>query len=408
MKLFRMERNETRMKTKGIVKYLGIGELGVVELILALFPIMSAYVYSPIYLSFVIPALIIIYCILRGVTPINNKPLKYFAIYLVIHEVFLSLFYTYVGFTPITNMIGDVSHIIVILFAINIISIDKFQGSIMLVAICVSIGLLYHFIIISNGGTVTPIKFPLLPDPGASSRLHEIGERPVSFFWEPAAYASFMLLPLYIALSDKKYVLAGLFLFFIFLSTSTSGIILSVIMVLSWLFISQKGTFSKVITILILGGSFVYIITRTNLFEYGMTKMDNTNIEETARTINGPVLAYHLSVEDFFFGIPDNTPTDYWKKGKVVDSRLIGDEELYLSTFWYVLAKLGIIGLILYLSIFISAYNKNRALIPILLTIVVSLFSSNIYIGSHFVFFFMYMFLLKYKTPKSTFNEFKA
>ena len=385
---------------KTIRDYLGIGCIGFLELMIALFPITAGYAYSPIYLSFVIPFLIIVYCLYKGVVPYKNKPLKYFAIFLTVHEIALTIFCSYVGFTPITNLVGDITHIIVILYAIKIMSYEKLKGSIYLVAVVSSIGILYHFILIRNGQVVTPIQIPFLPDPGPDSRLHEVGIRPVSFFWEPAAYASYMIVPLFISLTEKRYTMAAFCLFFIFVSTSTLGIVLSTILLVTWTILSNNGRFSKAV-IIVLGAVLIYLVTQTNIFEAGLNKIADTNLEETARTINGPVLAENMSLADYLFGLPDNTPTDYWKKGNIIDSRFIAEEELYLSTFWYVLAKLGIIGFALYMSIIISTVMRNKQVLPIIIVLFVSMFSSNMYIGPQFVFYFTYLYLLKLKTENN-------
>ena len=148
------------------------------------------------------------------------------------------------------------------------------------------------------------------------------------------------------------------------------------------------------------------MVTQTTIFEAGLNKINETNLEETARTINGPVLAENMSFSDFLFGLPDNTPTDYWKKGKIQDVRFVGKDELYLSTLWYVLAKLGIVGLILYMSVIFSAVRRNKQVLTLVLVLFVSMFSSNMYIGPQFVFYFTFMYLLKYR--KSLEDGYKA
>ena len=379
-----------------IVNYLGVNNIGFLELTTALFPILAGYAYSPIYLSFIIPLVMILHCMKKGIKPYRSAPLKFFAIYLVIHEISLTAFCPYVGTTPITNMIGDLTHVLVILYAIQVINYEKFKGSIILVAIISSIGILYHYLLIKSGNIVTPIKLPFLPDPGAESRLHEEGLRPVSFFWEPAAYASYMIIPLFISLTEKKYLLVTCFLFFIFLSTSTLGIVMSSITIVSWVFLSKTGKWAKCMIVLC-AAVMVFLTAKTNIFEAATKKISETELEETARTINGPVVAENMSFSDFLVGLPDNTPTDYWKKGRINDSRFIAKDELYLSTLWYVIAKLGILGLLLYLCLIYVSIKNNKQVIPIILAVLISMFASNMYIGSQFVFYFTFIYLLKYQ-----------
>ena len=390
---------------KKILYKLGITKFGFVELLIALFPIMAGYSYSPIYFSFVIPLLLIIYCIHKRVPIYNNKPLKYFAIFLVFHEVALTLFCPYVGVTPIANVIGDVTHVLIILFIIKLLNYERLRSAIMLVAAISSFGILYHFYLIRSGQMVSPIPLPFLPDPGPMSRLHELGVRPVSFFWEPAAYASYMIIPLFISLLEKRFVSVGFCLFFIFLSTSTLGIVLSTVTIVAWVALSEGGKWSK-IAVMFFGAAIIYLVTQTTIFEAGLNKINETNLEETARTINGPALAENMSFSDFLFGLPDNSPTDYWKKGKIQDVRFVGKDELYLSTLWYVLAKLGIVGFILYMSVIFSAVQRNKQVLTLVLVLFVSLFSSNMYIGPQFVFYFTFIYLLKYR--KSLEDGYKA
>lgn len=382
------------------INYLGINNIGFLEFMIALFPIMAGYAYSPIYLSFVIPLLMILHCLRKGIKPYNFKPLKYFAIYLFIHELVLAVLCPYVGTTPITNMIGDLTHIIVILFIIRIISYERLKGAIFLVAIISSFGILYHYILIKSGQSVTPIKLPFLPDPGLASRLHEEGVRPVSFFWEPAAYASYMIVPLFIALAEKKYSLVACFLFFILLSTSTLGVVMSAVLVISWVLLSNTSKWSKVVVALC-GITIIYVISQTSIFEATTAKIKDTELEETARTINGPILAENMTTTDWVLGIPDNTPTDYWKRGQIRDSRFIAKDELYLSTLWFVIAKLGVIGLFLYLSIIYVSLKNNKQVLPIIIAVLISMFGSNMYIGPHFVFYFIFIYFLKYRNERN-------
>ena len=58
-------------------------------------------------------------------------------------------------------------------------------------------------------------------------------------------------------------------------------------------------------------------------------------------------------------------------------------------------------GFALYMSIVISTVMRNKQVLPIIIVLFVSMFSSNMYIGPQFVFYFTYLYLLKLKTENN-------
>jgi len=252
--------------------------------------------------------------------------------------------------------------------------------------------LLYHVLLIRMGGSVEPLKLPLI---GFDfTRLDELGDRPSSFYMEPQAFVSFMLVPLFLALKENKLLWAGIIIISLFLSTSSTGIAISFLLLLFYVFTQKSKLWLK--TLIILGGvGLAFLLIRSSLFEVGMSKLSNTNIESNERMVNGLLVVQEMNHSDLIWGIKYANPYDYYCAGKVSNPFVtVSDNGMFVSSFWLVIIRFGIIGLLLYINIFFKIINNYRDILPLILCIFVELFSNPDMIGSGFL--FQFVFILSY------------
>lgn len=379
-----------------IADYLHLKDIGWLEMLFALYPILSAYSWGIVPLQLVMPLILILIAIMRcrGHFQKNRiyKPILIFLGFYIAHEIIWLFVMSSVQFYFINATISG----IICLGSINIIfpaiNKKKLIGSIYFVAILSILGLLYHVLLIRMGGSVEPLKLPLI---GFDfTRLDELGDRPSSFYMEPQAFVSFMLVPLFLALKENKLLWAGIIIISLFLSTSSTGIAISFLLLLFYVFTQKDKLWLK--TLIIIGGvGLASLLVRSSFFEVGMSKMINTNIELNERLVNGPFVVQEMNPSDLVLGIRYANPYDYYRAGNVSNPFVtVSDNGMFVSSFWLVIIRFGIMGLLLYLNIFFKIINNYRDILPFILCIFVELFSNPDMIGSGFL--FQFVFILSY------------
>lgn len=348
-----------------------------VEILLALYPVLCGYTFYGLPMSLLLLLIIDGLAIIRSGKILKHKFLMYFVLFVLLHEL-LILFLTGVNTTKINNFVGLIIFTVSIFIIVPSINIDKYKNAFYLLAFIYTVGIIYHSILIYSGHTVSPIKMPFMPDPGAESRLYEVGDRPVSFFWEPGNYASFMLFPLYFSLYSEKKYYSLLIILAIFISSSTNGVIFSLIMLIGYAF-TQKLSKAQIAGIIVFGLLSISALFYLNIFQNTKEKLLNTDYEHTIRLYNGPVIVSNMPSKHLILGIPYYSTEDYYNKTNFVKDGLIilKDHDLFVSSFWQLIIKYGIIGLIIYLFFIYKLYRRNIELRPYILIYFVSMFSQS-------------------------------
>jgi len=263
------------------------------------------------------------------------------------------------------------------------IDFEKLKGSLNLVAVISIIGIVYHFIVIQSGGVVTPIALPFMPAMESTSRLFEEGFRPTSFYWEPAAYVTFMMAPLFVSLLEKKFLWSTIIVASMFLSTSTTGITMSVLLLCVYAVSQNIGIRNKLIAILI-GLGFVYLLINSTIFSAGMEKLFDTDIETTSRTYNGIAMVFNMPFSDLILGMPAANPYDYYMAGGFsAPDIVVRDGSIFVSTFWYMLSKYGFMGISLFMLYYLQFVKQEKESIPFVVVIFASMFFQGIPTGSY-------------------------
>ncbi len=376
---------------KSRLDYLHLKDVGFIELLVAFYPLLGQYAYGHLYLEFAVLLLIDILLLIRGFSKQSGgkyfrfKPLELMVAYYILHEVivfFAADFPSYMLGRMFTNIVVGISVPIIA----SRIDINRFIGSLTWVSIMCAVGMVYHFLLIATGiGTVNPLTLPFMPELDLSSRAFEDIYRPTSFFWEPASYATFITLIVFIYMREKKYVIAGMFALTIFLSTSTTGILYVFILLISFVLFGKIKTGNKLLIILFYV-ILVFALFNLSEFSLGLEKLQNTEIIGNQRLSNGPQLIKEMPLGDIILGVPYANLNDYIMSDPSLHSGSLvvhGESgEFFISDFWYVLAKFGIFGVFFLIWIYYSAFKNCPQLKPYILTLAIGLFSQCIFLRS--------------------------
>jgi hypothetical protein len=365
-----------------IFSYLELKHVGFLELIFALTPMMFGYSFHGLPLSLLmwLILLLVVFIKYRKLPMHNYKPLTVFIVFWVAHELWILT-------NENINLNSLVEQVIffVSIFALHpVIRIKKLIGSFNWIAIIAIIGLLYQWSDIARGIMIHPLEIPGLDMP--ENRLLNVSIRPSSFFMEPAAYVAFMIIPLVFALIQKRIVWAVVLMLSIFLTTSTTGIVTSFIVLAVYIFTQKIGK-NSVVLFIVAGVGLFYAFTHSSAFEAGREKIDNTDIETNIRLAQGQYIVSTMKFDEMFFGTKYSTPYDYCIRASRAPRVIIyGGESIYMSTFWWILFRFGIIGLALYLNVYWMIYRKSKLTLIYLAYLCAIIFSSALCIGASYTY----------------------
>lgn len=360
------------------INNLGLNNVGLLEMTFALTPMLSGFNLGSIPLSALMWIILIILCIVhKGRHPRSFWPLVMLFAYWFVHE-FIMFFTDDVN---LTGFIVQIFYFVSVFFLYPNLNIEKIKGSMNWVALIAIVGLLYQWSFILRGQGVHPLQIP-----GLSSSefiLEKIIMRPSSFFMEPAAYASFMMCPLALALIDKKWVWSAVMILSIFLTTSTTGLMISFILLGMTIFSKQTGKTALVVVVIAFG--LFYSLNHFEVFSGSVSKLESTEIEGNVRLSQGLKVVASMRPSEYIFGVPYSSAYNYCSSGRMMDVEFYGDS-VYMATFWNLLLLYGIVGLILYLNIYYKLFKTSRQVWPLLLCLVAVMFSSGYSIGGSYIF----------------------
>ncbi len=363
-----------------IIHYLNLNEVGVVELVFALTPMLSGFSLGGFPLSLLMWFILLMIVVLQG--RLNRtkvfKPLLYFIIYWFIHTVVIMV----LDNVNFNGMIAQIIYFASVFVLYPNLDMQKLRGSFNWVALIAMAGLLYQWIDVVRGGMVHPLEIPGLTM--TKELLHTMSIRPSSFFTEPAAYVAFMICPLAISLIDKKRIWTIVIILSIFLTTSTTGLVLSFIM-LGISVYGQKFKVSSMVAVLLIGTALFLALTRFDAFQAGVEKLQNTDTETNVRLTQGIRIVGTMESGEYIFGAPFDTPYNYCKSGRATNVEYYGNF-VYMSSFWLMILCYGFVGLLLYLNIYYRIFKKSRSTWPLVASLCAVLFSSGYAIGNNYIF----------------------
>ena len=368
-----------------IPRYLNLTRIGIVELLFSFTLLLSGFRLSNIPMTIISWSILILLVFFRQRKIIfeNLWPLTILIIYWIFHELFIIL----VDNVNLNVYLEQIILFISFFFLYPSLNLEKLRGSINWVALISIGGLLYQWTIITSGGGVHPLEIPGLTM--SENRLETITIRPSSFFMEPAAYVAFMICPLALALIDKKYIWAVIIILSIFLTTSTTGLILSFVILIMSLINARVNKIS-IFAMIISGFGLYYTLTHFDAFKTGVQKYENTDIETTIRLVQGPTVVESMELYEYAFGAPYSSAYNYCKDRNVKGIVYYG-KSVYMSTFWFLILRFGITGLLLYLYIYFKVVQSSRLTIPLTTCLLAVMFSSSYAIGGTYIFSLLFL-----------------
>ena len=367
------------MKQYWLRFFKGVGGL---EIMVALFPIVAGYSNWGMIWSIL---MIIVALIRRNGSKMHfsDRYISLCFLYVIIHEIIVLLI-NGLETTMFHHLIATSLYLLAVIIVPYSIKYENLIPSLYLIAIIASIGLIFQFAEILAGRMVTPIALPFLPKPDLDSRLWAELGRPSSFFWEPASFVTYMMIPLFITLIKKHIPLSFFFFFCIILSTSSNGIFLAPVMIIVYILTSKAKKTNKFLITVALAGMAMFFL-QSDLFDIGKDKIENTEFSENVRIANGPTLVSRMPAIDLIFGITETTVEKYLVKNPTGLS-LSHMDSFFLSDFWYVMVVYGIIGLIFHLLVYFHLIKIEKSLMPYIAVLLIAHFTQSISFRSMYVY----------------------
>ena len=372
--------------------------VGVLELIVALFPIVAGY--GNVGLIWAI--LMIVVSLMKRCRPLlNDKAIVICFLYVILHSIVIISINDFDG-TAINRLFGTTIYLLAIIIVPSAIRYEKMVSSLYLIAIIASIGLIFQLVQILAGH---PIALPVLPAPDEDSRLWAEMGRPSSFFWEPSSFVIYVMFPLFISLMNKRVPLSIFFFLCILLSTSSNGIFMAPIMLAVYVFTSSSKKSNKVLVAIAMAAIMVFFF-KSSIFDIGKVKIENTEFSENARLANGPKVVSAMPVDDLIFGIPKTTIEKYAMSAGSLSSFISSKDSLFLSDFWYVMVVYGVVGLLLHLLVYFRLIKLDKSLLPYVVVLLIAQFTQSISFRSMYVYqmICVWSYVIYHKTIKYTNN----
>ena len=367
--------------------YLHLRDCGGLELLFAMLPMLSGYSYPGLPFSVLIPVLLIILSFKREKPLLTHSHscIIILLVYIIVHEILLGLFSVGLGASFINNTLQSIFCLSAAIIVGPKIVFSKMLGAINWVALVSMGGMVYHFVLFLNGSSFTPIALPFLPDMDPSSRIFILVDRPSSFYMEPQAYVSFMMVPLFLALYERKYIWSGIIILTLFMSSSTTGLLL--VFLMSVFFVLTHGV-KKKMRIMSLGLIVIMaiVLTQTSIFGQAVDKLTSTDVETNVRLSQGPSIVKSMKSEYFLFGAPFSSAYDYCVNMCASLDIIYYGTGVFVATFWLLILRYGIAGLLLYVNVYIKFWKSTRLLFPYIFCLIVTMFSNRDFFGAFFCF----------------------
>ena len=349
-------------------KMLTYFKCGWAEFFLAMIPLLNPYSKGIISLGLLACLIVAIICFFRRQEKWHPQYYRIFVAYIIIHELVLCFTMPSFEMYHVNNLIQTIICMVTIIIAAPAIDVEKFTHAIYIIGAIVSLGILYQFLMLLSGNPIQPLSIPFFDILFERARGDKIAIRPMSFFDEPAAFANYMIIPMFFLLKAKKYVWYGVSVFFVLLSTSTTGVVSSIALLVfnAMLNVKHKG---QIIVIAILLGGVFYGINNIEVLSATKEKIEDTDVEKNGRMMNGPYMFQHLEPVEYVVGINASNIFDYVQNHKELYKGLIcfpDSNMFYVSNFWTIFIKFGIIGFVIYNLIYILLIKKDIKLLPLL------------------------------------------
>lgn len=378
---------------KKILDYLYCYEFGLLELLVAFYPLICGYKVGGIPMSqgFVI-ILALISIVTRGIRPFRFKPFILFGCYVVVHNLIYACIIDGVSSASgfVNNTIGMAILVVCCRFISPVIEYKKLWSGIVVISIICILGLLYHASQLAMGNLVSTIPIPFMPDQGAGSRLLEDNFRPSSFFFEPQSYVMYMLVPLFLFLRERRYSVCAVIGITILLSGSTTGIALLAILVFMFMLQGGISIKNKIIILAFFCGASLFLLN-SKYTQIGLEKLETTQERGgDLRVSNGPALFADVAPIYYITGAPYTNATNMARKTSNSNVVFVQDN-VFIPSFWIALVFYGFIGLYFFMNIYWTIWKKNKEIRPYVACLIACTFSNPDFLGATMIYALMFM-----------------
>lgn len=378
-----------------------VKEWAPLETLFALYPIVSGWTLGPYPLYLIFALIMDLIAYRRHGVNFNktSKKMKVLFWFVMFHNFIWIFVIDDVSSVFFNSWVGTFITMSSVFFIAPVIQYHHIKRPLFAFSIIAMIGLAFQLIQLARGIPIGQLAVP----PFSPSRLVNDTSlldalRPSGFFAEPAAFAQYLFIPLFITLTERKYLFSFIIVVFSLLSTSTTALVICFLMLIAYFFTSHIPIKWKFVVVVATVGIAV-LLTKTELFESTMEKAEKTDLSENERTSIGFKILPQLNAPEMIFGIPYHSISDMFNAGRLKINTFYFYENnkavIFVPTFWYMLFIYGIFGLIIYLSVFWEIFRKSKIIFPFLLAVVARVFSDPTALGATFLFelSFMYAFI---------------
>jgi len=322
----------------------------IISIAICSYPILSIYKIGPIPLSFLIVLFILVFEYVFGYKRIfKNKSFLIFMV-LVFFQHVITVFLYKNNVKIITNLASLVSSFLfIILVSSSGLGKKTFLKIYTIFAILSAVGIFYQsFFVYILDESVGPLVFrPFIAYPDL---VVNTLNRPMSFFPEPQAFASYVIPLFFLQIKRKKYPLVVFLLASIILSGSSLGIIAALLIVI----ISVPSLDIKAIhkTGLVMMVLFIFAIFMLSpIFEYSREKLFTIDFSNNQRLTSGFYNYTQISTFEKIFGVG---------RGNFLTHYPSANTE-YMTTFSSLLVYNGILVTISFMCFLLSIFfNGSR------------------------------------------------
>lgn len=383
---------------------------GSIEYFLPFYYLLSQYKIGPIPLGTIGLLIIAVYTLFKrsGVVrlPSYYNGFIYFFLYVIIRDGVKIIS----GVEPPQTQINKIIEYSVVFFLILIICNKSFDENRLystwkIAGFIYITGLVYHIIMIYILGRNI---FPISIIPGYSLAIEGIeSDRACSFFSEPAAFVTAMIPLEFLALKRSDFKWAMITTVAILASTSTVGIVLSVVL---WaLFLFSRAEKKKYrVTIIIVAIALTVGFFSLDIFSSAVEKARGVisgGGTLGSRVIMGYEIVSTQTLLSLIFGSNYNDAFNYVGEHlSVFSSKMTyvywSGGYVYLNTFFHIIFSYGIVGLLLFYNPWIKMLRTNEYQAkPYIITMLIATLGQSLLLNSYY--FMIVIILLSYCDSKS-------
>jgi len=256
------------------------------------------------------------------------------------------------------------------------------------------LGMLYHSLRFYVFGLESnPIQiFPRFGD-NPDLNWYE-GSRPTSFFSEPQAYASYMMPFLFLSLRKREVIWAITITMSVFLSTSSLGILMMLILWFGYVFFEVKKIKTRISIFSVLS-VFTLLLIYSSTFEFSRNKILETAFIGNPRISRGFEVYSVLNPKQMLIGVGYGDLGNFVYTIKENFIWGIGNESRaslgYFTGISGIMIQFGLLGLIILITMFYKLWKKSKGFNRnFLFMIFACFFFQNLILNPYFIYFFIF------------------